>query len=221
MIRIEPQPEPDVFDNLVREPGNAFVLTTPNPTSKQFEKHPYWREVLPQIRTLYSNICAYSCFYVPAATGSNTIEHFKPKSHFPDLAYEWSNYRFVSQKLNGKKGVHQDVIDPFLVEHDSFVIEFPSLLVKPNDRLDSPKQEAVLASITRLRLNDEGTCLEQRTTYTRNYCLGRMKWRLLKSDAPFLAREVARQGFITTLNDIMQYPLDEEDEFDRLIRLGL
>lgn len=212
MIRVLAQPEPADFSALVRAPGQTFLAATPRPTAKEFEKHPYWRRILRELRLAYGKVCAYSSFYVPSATGVDTVEHYLPKVPYPEYAYEWSNYRFVCHRLNTRKSTKEDVVDPFAIENGWFVIEFPSLLVKPGPNLDAGTRKAVADSIIRVGLNDSATCWEQRDDYTRNYCLGIVTFQFLVKDAPFLAAEIQRQGLVGRLNDIMNYPTSSDPD---------
>jgi hypothetical protein len=205
MIRVKPQPEPVQFSALVSAPGTIFLKDTPRPTSKEFESHAYWRRVLADLRAAYGGICAYSSFYVPECTGTDTVEHFLPKTKHPSEAYRWANYRFVCQRLNQRKGTKDDVIDPFIVQYGWFWIEFPSLLVKPFEFLPNTVMKSVKSSIDRVGLNDEGTVWKQRQRYTRDYCTGSVTFKHLLRDAPFLAIEIRRQGLVGRLNDIMKY----------------
>lgn len=207
MIHVAPAPKPPTFDALVRTPGREFLTTTPNPTSAQFEKHPYWRTMLQELRNAYKHVCAYSCHYVPFDSGCDTVEHFKPKVPYPQDAYEWENYRFVCGRLNGRKGTFEDVLDPFTIENGWFVIEFPSLLVKPGTGLQAATAKAVTDSIKRLKLNDESTCVKQRNRYITDFCSFGQDYfdKLLVRDAPFIAAEILRQGLRESLPTIMSF----------------
>ena len=46
---------------------------------------------------------------------TGTIDHFRPKSKYPKLAFVWSNYRLAGQAINMRKGDSEDVVDPFTV----------------------------------------------------------------------------------------------------------
>jgi hypothetical protein len=199
------QPELPDFDEVVRQPGLTFLARNPHPNEREFRSHAYWRKILREFRDAYGGICAYSCHWVPYDTGADTVEHFLPKRNYPGEAYEWANYRFVCSRLNGRKGTHEDVVDPFLIKTGWFVIEFPSLLVKPAAQLRRELKSRVIATIERLGLNEEATCLKQRYRYVRDYCVEGLPFNFLQRDAPFLAHEVARQDYIRTLNDVMGF----------------
>jgi len=206
MIRVTPQSEPREFDALVRRPGRRFLRGCPHPIGKQWAEHSYWRRVLRDLHRRYRGICAYSCHWIPYDTGSDTVEHFRPKGNHPRYAYEWSNYRLVCGTLNGRKGGHEDVIDPFLVETDWFVIDFPSLLVTPSAGLRGTGRAKVKSTIDRLKLNDEGTCLAARFDWVTQYCGGEFTFAYLRRKAPFIALELRRQGLVTAIRTIMPPP---------------
>ena len=193
MIRVLLKPEPENFNSLVREPGNAFLSICPNPNSKQFEKHPYWRSIGKRLCSDYDNICSFCCQIIHDTTGFSTVEHFKPKVAFPSQAYEWSNYRLVCGKLNARKGNHQ-ILDPFEIEDEWFLINFPSLLIYPNPELDTLLKAKISYTISILKLNNEGDCVRCRTRYIEGYCQGKYGLDHLYDEAPFLAKELVRQG---------------------------
>lgn len=208
MIPVDLQQEPAVFEASVRAPGRRFLSRTPNPTSKQFTNHSYWRRILKELHDAYGGICAYSCHWIPYDTGADTVEHFRAKTLFPRQAYEWDNYRLVCATLNGRKGIYDDVLDPFDLENDWFVIDFPSLLVKPAAGLEAGAVQEVLSTINRLGLNEEGTCWRGRERYVRNFCKKCITFEFLREEAPFIAHELDRQRLVDNINDIMGYPLD-------------
>ena len=205
MIPVHPQPEPASFNQRVRLPGGRFLQKHRQPIAKQWKSHAYWTQILSDLHDAYRGICAYSCHWIPYDTGSDTVEHFQPKKLFPREAYEWANYRLVCGTLNGRKGTDQQVLDPFKVQDDWFVLDFPSLLVKPAPGLRKAVAQSVLHTISLLGLNDEGTCLRARVWYVKDYCTGHITFQHLEENAPFIAREVQRQGLVTTVRAIMGY----------------
>lgn len=202
MIHVDQKEEPDVFNERVRRKGRRFIRDNQHPTSKQWGNHAYWREIGPELHDAYDGICAYSCHWIPYDTGANTVEHFRPKDTYPDEAYEWGNYRLVCSTLNGRKGVHEDVLDPFLLQDGWFVIDFPSMLVKPHLGLALADQERVQATIDRLRLNDEGTCLKSRVKWLTDYCSNGIPLDYLRRHAPFIVAELERQGLAATIREV-------------------
>jgi hypothetical protein len=203
--KLDPVPEPEHFDRLVRTPGREYLAIVPNPTTKQFQSRDYWTRVLGDLYDAYDGVCSYSCHWIPFDTGSDNVEHFRPKSEYPPEAYEWSNYRLVCQTLNARKGV-RTVLDPFGIGPGWFVIEFPALVVKPHPTLDGPVKASIRNTCSILGLNDDATCLRSREFWTKNYCQGHIDYAFLSKMAPFLAAEITRQGYRDTLNTVMRYP---------------
>lgn len=198
LIHVPPQPEPPEFDQLVRSRGKRFLLKHPRPTSKLFATHAYWVDIHPQLRRAFRGICAYTCHWISEDTGWKTVEHFRAKERYPNLAYEWTNYRYVCGLVNGRKGIAQDVIDPFKLMDGWFVIDFPTLIVRAGAHLPTARRNRVKATIERLRLNDEPTCISARQSWLREYYTlaksnEKAAFNFLERYAPFLAKELDRQ----------------------------
>ncbi len=195
MIPVQPQPEPMDFSKRVREPGASFLEEVPRPTPQQWKGREYWQRALLDMRKAYKGICAYSAQWISPVTGSHSIDHFVPKSLYPELAYEWRNYRYASSKFNSRKGTHT-ILDPFQLEPDWFVLDFPSLLVKPNSALSPDQKEAVSKTITVLKLNTDDTCVEARQIWVEDFCNRDISFTHLQKKAPFIAYELQRQGLV-------------------------
>jgi hypothetical protein len=201
VIPVQEQPEPSDFAQKVRKPGTAFLRQINHPPN--WENREYWRNALPALYQSYAGICAYSAHWIPNDTGVATVDHFIPKSDAPHLAYEWSNYRLTSLKLNGRKGNYQDVLDPFKLKPNWFILDFPSLLIKPNPALLAHQKEQVIATIKRLKLNNDDTCVQARQHWVLFFCAG-CSFEFLKRHAPFIALELQRQNLLETIASIMK-----------------
>ena len=57
--------------------------------------------------------CAF-CESKPAESGNIEVEHFKPKSLYPDLAFYWNNFLPVCRKCNDSKGDHDTGSEPIV-----------------------------------------------------------------------------------------------------------
>ena len=211
MIKVNPQPEPGSFRERVSDPGALFLRLCPHPTTKQWIGHDYWRRVLPELYKAYSSVCAYSCHWIAPDTGARSVEHYEPRATTPNLAYDWTNYRLVCQRLNGRKGIRR-VLDPFLLRSGTFAIDFPSLLVTPGPLCESDETLRRMALDTSriLGLNDETTCIANRFVYVKLYCDEQVLYSVLQDQAPFIASELSRQGLtdLVNLREIMSYPFD-------------
>jgi hypothetical protein len=190
VIRVAPQPEPAGFDAKVRVPGRAFLARVPNPNGKQFAKKQFWKEALQDLKTAYNSICAYSCIWIP---NNYSVDHFEPKTTRPDLAYEWTNYRLVHDRINSNKGDYTDVLDPFHIQTGWFILDIATLWVKPEPTLQPNVKRPVQATIDRLRLNDD-QWVQMRFELLNSYMNRELTIGYLQSKYPFMASEIQRQG---------------------------
>ena len=202
MIPIRPQSEPNDFNRKVRQPGQTFLANKPNPKNNEWKGKDYWRICIPDLYESYGGICAYSAQWIPFETGVATVDHFEPKATFPYLAYEWTNFRLASSKLNSRKGNARDVIDPFILSNESFQLDFPSLLMKPNSTLSGDEKIKLLKTIDRLKLNFESS-IRSRLRWVRVYSDDEITFNYLQKNAPFIAYELERQGLRESIKEIL------------------
>lgn len=166
----------------------------------------YWREALDDLYAAYDRVCAYSAFYICPTTGWRTADHMAPKSvpgegsgadedpHMVpmssiwDHVYAWSNYRLACGRLNARKSDYQDVLDPFEVGEDWFVMEFVGFQVRPAHRLPDEVKGRIWATIERLGLNERPIWPTRKDHYL-EYRVG-LPFELLKKHSPFVAREM-------------------------------
>jgi hypothetical protein len=189
------QPPPN-FPNLVREPGRVFLRKIPHPTSEEWKKGDFWVKVLPYMRSQYDSLCSYCAQWIPHSTGNHTVDHFIPKSLRPALAYEWSNYRYVSSRFNSRKGM-RSILDPFTLTEPPFEMDFSSFLLTTNPNLQPGEQALALETIRILKLNSDDDLVYERQEWTNEYRAGEITFEHLRRKAPFLAYEVDRQGLRT------------------------
>lgn len=160
MIHVVAQPEPASFDEKVRQKGIAWLreknIPFDQPLPPKTKLEPYWQDCLDDMHKSYNGCCAYLAIFFERVTGGGTVDHFVAKSKHAGLAYEWSNYRLACSRMNSRKGVYDDVLDPFEVETGWFRLEFGTGHVFPNPHLSDAQQEAVQVTIDRLGLDDAG-----------------------------------------------------------------
>lgn len=198
MIRIQQQPRPRLFNRLVRRPGLKFLSGLPNLTKINWKGHDYWRHVAADLYKSYNGICAYLC--CPVGPASFEVEHYKPKSRFPKLAYDWSNYRLASSGINKRKGVRR-VLDPFKVKADSFRINLFDGSIHVSGTHPAGYTKLCQDTIDALRLDGE---LERgsRTKPIDEYLHLDMSLNLMQRQYPFVYSELVRRGIVNrrTLN---------------------
>jgi len=195
VIPVKPQSEPSNFFELVQKLGHAFLRVNPRPTDKEWARRDYWRNALPEMSISYKRICAYCAQWIPHSTGTHTIDHFIPKSINPNLAYEWSNFRYISSRFNSRKGV-KAILDPFKLEEGWFILDFASCLIKPNPDLPLDQKRQVLDTIDILKLNSDELLVQERQGWIEDLLSGQYTFSFLAEKAPFIASEVLRQGYL-------------------------
>ena len=208
---MELAPEPEGFDSKVRRPGLAAISelvgepSPPRPGPRRVPVAqrredippssfpPFWREAIDDMLVAYKRLCAYTSLYIYPATGSPTVDHLWPKSARWDRAYEWSNYRLACSLVNAYKGAAADVLDPFEIEDDWFGLEFVGYQVVARDGLGPEVLRRVEETIERLGLNSDRCCRE-RAEYGEGYRSSDLTLSHVERHAPFIAREIRRQG---------------------------
>ena len=123
-----------------------------------------------------------------------SVDHFLPKTTHPRLAYEWSNFRLASGRVNSSKGSQTNILDPFEVENDWFHMDIPACLLKPNPTLEKSLRKRITSTIHSLRLNDDDNYVQERCNILIDYARGDVSMSFLQRRYPFLAKEACRQG---------------------------
>jgi hypothetical protein len=194
MLPVQPKPEPANFNRQVRTPGLAFLKTNPNPKSTEWKA--YWQHALPDMKSQYNEICSYCATWIPHSTGSHSIDHFMSKQRFPKLAYEWSNFRYVSSRFNSRKGTRV-ILDPFTLQPGTFIIDFTTLFIKPNSNiLNAREQQRAAETIRILRFNDDDELVRERLQYYQDYIRHLITLDFLERRAPFISFEIRRQNLV-------------------------
>ncbi|WP_387467273.1 hypothetical protein [Photorhabdus sp. RM323S] len=202
MIPLQLMPEPKNFDQDVRQKGADFLKKIPNPTSKDFSGKDFWKKIALELHSSYKAICAYSCISLPTVPGA--VDHFLPKSKYPNLAYEWNNYRLCLDKINQYKGSSENICDPFTVQMGWFVIDFPSCLVKPGENLDKDTMKKIENTIKVLKLNTDEGLVDNRLGIIMDLIEGHVDMNFIERRFPFVALEIKRQGIEGNIENIFK-----------------
>jgi hypothetical protein len=210
MIPVKIAKEPTDFKKKVKIPGlraiSEMVGQVPNPprtAGKAFKKiartkkaipstafPAYWTEALDDLMKAYNQICAYSAFRIHPITGARSADHMIPKSVEWREVYEWRNYRLACSRLNSRKNDFQDVLDPFKIKPDWFVLNILTFEVEAGKNLDANTTKQIEDTIARLNLND---LKREREEYASDYWAKEVSLKILKREAPFIAYELFRQ----------------------------
>ena len=218
MIRVELVDPPTDFDfeAQVGTPGHNALLELIGDSRASIRKGPkrdvvaneirkipssalpsLWTKALPHLCKSYKRRCSYLGLRIHPGTGAAEVDHYKPKEKYQELAYSWGNFRLSCKLANTFKNNFEDVIDPFQVEDGWFGLDILTGHVTVL-ATDQDLYNMLEATIKRLRLNKEPTFVELRLEYINDY-LGvpgrpHISFEKLEHDAPFVAREIERQG---------------------------
>lgn len=192
MIKVERASEPTSFDEGCRKPGNAWLLANPDGDP---HRHPLWSEFRAPLREAFHKRCAFLALQIPRGT----VDHWISVRSQRDLAYEWSNYRFVDGAINSAKKPAWEgkLVDPFEIESDWFEILLPSLQLKLVAELEEGLRERVLFTLDRLHLVDGEDVILLRKEWLDLYESGDLSLRGLTKVAPLIARAVAKRDGLT------------------------
>ncbi len=187
MIHFEPVPEPAEFDSQARQPGRQWLLTHPTGRIRDL-----WSPFTPNLELGFGNLCGYLAMEIPFGE----IDHYLSKSEARCLAYEWSNYRYVCERMNKRKGSRSPegihVLDPFGVQDDWFEVELPSFHLVATDRIPPEYRERAEYTIKKLRLARDPRILRLRQAWYKRYQEG-LSLEELKKAAPLIARAIEKQ----------------------------
>ena len=136
-------------------------------------------------------MCAYSGMHI-SPTADYTVDHMVAKSRDWRLVYEWCNYRLACLPMNRRKKEFTDVLDPFCIKDDWFVMDIVEFRVHAAASLDPCRKQNVAATITRLGLNDLDWCETRRRHVERYRQHGILH--IVEDLFPFVAKEIRRIG---------------------------
>lgn len=92
------------INNAVRREG--FTAFAPDTLPKNSKKKAYFKSIWGAAKQPLGKLSHFKCAYCETpinASHSGQVEHFKPKSIFPSLAYDWGNYLLGCGGCNGAK----------------------------------------------------------------------------------------------------------------------
>ena len=187
VIRVQRVPEPVAFDREARLTGKVWLAAHPG------AKRPadFWSPFKNELRDGFRSLCGYAAMLDP--TGG-TIDHYLSYRNHPELAYEWSNYRFASSTMNSIKRAADDaVLDPYEVEDGWFEVILPSLQMRITARVPQEHQLRAEATLSRLRLRDDERLIRWRQSWYELYVSGELTLDGLERVAPLIAAAVRQQ----------------------------
>jgi hypothetical protein len=144
------------------------------------------RDLWSPFRAVLAEGFAERCGYTAMLDLAGTVDHHRSFRTNPELAYEWSNYRYVSAWINSAKKTAA-VLDPYGVGEGWFAVLLPSLQLVLTEKV--PPEHRALAARTRKALpfaHDERV-LKLRRHWYRMYREGKLWLEGLRRVAPLIA----------------------------------
>ncbi len=183
MIRFEPRPKPDGFEERVEQRGAAWLVT--NATGRP---PAHWLEFRSQLADAFGSLCAYSAMFDPVGT----VDHFISVDEDRSKSYDWTNYRFAAGWLNSSKHALKstEIIDPFLVSNDWFEVQLPSMQLVLTDRIPPENRQRAQFVLDRLHLGHDERVVRQRREWYRMYQESELTLVGLTKKAPLVAAAV-------------------------------
>ncbi len=142
------------------------------------------------MRSGFASLCGYAAMLDP--TGG-TIDHYLSYRHHPELAYEWSNYRFASSTMNSiKRTADDEVLDPYDIGDGWFEIILPSLQMRTTPHVPPEFRARAEATLVRLKLRNDERLIRWRQSWYEMYRRGELSLDGLQRVAPLIAAAVAK-----------------------------
>lgn len=198
MMRVERKPAPVNFESAVGRKGKR-VLDKHRPkapvASSFWKGKDHWTKALDDLMSAYGRVCAFTGFGIAPVTGARSVEHFRPKSKYPELAYDWDNFRLICSLMNGRKGDNEDVLDPFRLPRHTYDLESVTGTVVIHRDCPKGVRKRAQSTISRLKLNSPD-CRQLRLEhldkiYNKDWSLAEAK-----RQSPFLVACLEEQGLI-------------------------
>jgi hypothetical protein len=196
MMRVTPPAEPANFDHDCRQPGNTWLAAHPNAPPPSLPDH--WRLFIPELCAGFENRCGYLAMW----DMNGTVDHFLSMYTHQHLAYEWSNYRYLTGWVNSsKQAIDELILDPFRVRDEWFEIDLPSLHLRLTQAVPPRFRARAAFTISRLRLDYGPRVIQQRQTYYGLFQAGQMTIGQLEIMAPLLATAIRRKWVVNHLTN--------------------
>ena len=126
----------------------------------------------PLLQEMTQAHCSY-CDGYPFSMSKETIDHFRPKSKYPELAYQWENLflccdrcQYIKGEKFNKRMLKTDEISYNF--SDYFIINYKEGTILPNPIASLTNRQRAAITIDLLQLNDKTLC-HTRIRELRNY----------------------------------------------------
>ena len=132
-------------------------------TWRQIEGEKVNQKLLPLLKSMTASHCSFcDKFSMGGGDVKETIEHFRPKSRFPHLAYQWGNLFLACHYCQEKReAFHELLLKPDEVEYEFsryFVFNFRTFKIEPrrDSGISAADQRRAEITLSLYKLNYPG-----------------------------------------------------------------
>lgn len=181
MIRVpSPIPEPAQFDEECRQPGLTWLQTHPE------GRYDLWSPFRDDLAAGFRWRCGYKAMF----NQEGTVDHFTSIDADRTQAYEWDNYRYISQGLNSAKREDPNMLDPFTVQDNWFRLILPSLQLVLTDQIPPQIRPTAENTLEKLKLINGRNILRRRKFWYNEVAQNNLPLARLEQYAPLVARAI-------------------------------
>lgn len=123
------------------------------------------------------------------------VDHFiswnECRQEHPHLAYEWTNYRYASPRINSRKRQARALLDPFEVQHGWFRVELPSLQLVCTEQIPAKHRARAERTLEALDLIRGTRVRRLREGWLRRYRKNQLSLHGLLDFAPLVGEAVS------------------------------
>lgn len=121
------------------------------------------------------------------------VHHYQRKKNHRNLAYEWTNYRYIAGSVNSSKRNHDDaVLDPFEVQAGWFEVILPSMQLITTAQVPAQLQAKADFTNKKLKLANGYKIRKLRRRYYEDFKANKLTQVGLADYAPLVAEAVQR-----------------------------
>lgn len=132
----------------------------------QIDGEPVNHKLLPLLKAQTQDHCSFCDNFPVSPPSIDTIEHFRPKAHYPREAYCWANLYFCCMYCQRKSDAFDDAaLRPDAADYQFdryFRWDYTLGIIEVNDQASTEDQKRAHATIQLYRLNDGHPSLRKR-----------------------------------------------------------
>jgi len=161
MMKLTRPPKPAYLDGY-KEWGRKYALKKQQGLKPKWHKKiKQWERLKKDLAELTADHCSFCDSYPLAAKNKQTIEHFRPRSSYPKLAYVWHNLFLCCETCQTAKGddFKKNLLKPDAEEYEFnryFIVNFKTGEIEINTRGSKKDQERAKITIRIYGLNSYG-----------------------------------------------------------------